>query len=255
VFPDRQQATLRAFNIPSAVRGDLCIDASGFFKAAHCDSSDGDAGCYTTAFRFLIKHSSKTHPRRASAASVYSWERLGFATFHPSAESFTLLCLDIGNDAQTHIRGQILAGKLSVLQAHPLSIHVLVLGYILESFNRAVWSWRDVVRELETSRLHRKSATARDFDHMHEIARHLIHSTEMLTTALSVVDCMINECEIVGSGSDGQALSACLRELHFFSYEGSPAPFRCIGETDGERDYTGQHHNTHVLGWQDSAVG
>jgi hypothetical protein len=148
---------------------------------------------------------------------VYSWERLGFATFHPSAESFTLLCLDIGNDAQTHIRGQILAGKLSVLQAHPLSIHVLVLGYILESFNRAVWSWRDVVRELETSRLHRKSATARDFDHMHEIARHLIHSTEMLTTALSVVDCMINECEIVGSGSDGQALSACLRELHFAS--------------------------------------
>jgi len=73
------------------------------------------------------------------------------------------------------------------------------------------------VRELETSRLHRRFATTRDFDHMHEIARHLIHSTEMLTTALSVIDCMINECEIVGSGLDGQALSACQRELHFVS--------------------------------------
>ena len=74
-----------------------------------------------------------------------------------------------------------------------------------------------MVRELETSRLHRRFATARDFDHMHEIARHLIHSTEMLTTALSVVECMMNECEVTGNGSDGQASSACRRELHFVS--------------------------------------
>lgn len=218
VFPDRQQTTLRAFNISPEIRSQLCIDASGFFKAGHCDSIDSDAGIYTTAFRFLIKHRTKTLPQRASPASVYSWEKLGFATFHPSsAEFFTILCLDIGDDAQTHLRGQILAGKLSALEAHPLSIHVLLLGYILESFNRAVWSWRDVVRELEMSRLHREFATARDFDHMHEIARHLVHSTEMLTTALSVVECMMNECEVVGSGSDGQALSACRRELHFVS--------------------------------------
>jgi hypothetical protein len=39
----------------------------------------------------------------------------------------------------------------------------------------------------------------------------------MLTTALSVVECMIYECEVVGDGSDGQALSACRRELHFVS--------------------------------------
>jgi hypothetical protein len=50
---------------------------------------------------------------------------------------------------------------------------------------------------------------------MHEIARHLIHGTEMLTTALSVVECMMNECEVTGSGSDSQASSACRRELHF----------------------------------------
>jgi len=73
------------------------------------------------------------------------------------------------------------------------------------------------VRELETSRLHREFATARDFDHMHEIARHLIHGTEMLTTALSVVDCMMEECDLIGSGSNDQASSACLRELRFVS--------------------------------------
>jgi hypothetical protein len=74
-----------------------------------------------------------------------------------------------------------------------------------------------VVRELETSRLHRSFATARDFDHMHEIARHLLHSTEMLTTALSVVEGMMKECDLIGSGSSDQASSACLRELQFAS--------------------------------------
>ena len=193
------------------------MNASGFFKAAHGDLTDGDLGCYTTAFRFLVKHNIGDSPQRVSPASTYRWEKLGFTTFHPSPKFFTIFCLDVGDDARAHLHQQILRSELGVLEAHPLSIHLFVLRYTLESFDRAVWSWRDVVRGLETSRLHRRFATTRDFDHMHEIARHLIHSTEMLTTARSVVECMINECEVVGSGSDGQALSACRRELHFVS--------------------------------------
>ncbi|GAB7336821.1 hypothetical protein MBLNU13_g11327t1 [Cladosporium sp. NU13] len=193
------------------------MNASGFFQAARCGSTDSDAGYYTTAFRFLVKHRKNSPPQRTSSTSIYRWEKLGFTTFHPSPKFFTILCLDVGDDARAHLHQQILGSKLAFLEAHPLSIHLLVLRYILESFDRAVWSWRDVVRELETSRLHRRFATARDFDHMHEIARHLIHSTEMLTTALSVVECMINECEVVSNGSDGQALSACRTELHFVS--------------------------------------
>lgn len=216
MFPDRQQTTFQAFNIPPAIRSDLCIDASGFFKAAHYGSIDSDAGCYTTAFRFLVKHRGSS-PQRASSALVYSWEKLGFVTFHPCAAFFTILCLDIGHDARAHLSGQILGSRLAVLEAHPLSFHVLALRYMLDSFDRAVWSWRDLVRELEVSRLHRKFATARDFDHMHEIARHLIHNTETLTTALSVVECMMKEFEITGSGLVSQASSAYRRELHFVS--------------------------------------
>jgi hypothetical protein len=192
------------------------MNASGFFHAAHCGSTDSDAGYYTTTFRFLVKHKNNT-PQRAPPASTYRWEKLGFVTLHTSPKFFTILCLDAGDDARAHLRRQILGSKRAVLEAHFFSIHLLVLGYILESFNRAVWSRRDVVRELETSRLHRRFATARDFDHMHEIARHLIHSTEMLTTALSVVECMMNECEVTSSGSDSQASSACRRELQFVS--------------------------------------
>jgi hypothetical protein len=217
VLLDNQQTSPQALSVPPAVGSGLCMDASGFFQAARCGSTDSDVGYYTTAFRFLVKHRNKSPPQRTSSPSIYRWEKLGFITFHPSPKFFTILCLDVGDGARAHLHQQILGSKLDVLETHPFSIHLFVLRYTLESFDRAVWSWRDVVRELETSRLHRRFATARDFDHMHEIARHLIHSTEMLTTALSVVECMINECDVVGSGSDGQALAACRRELHFVS--------------------------------------
>jgi hypothetical protein len=187
------------------------------FQAACCGSTDSDAGYYTTIFRFLVKHKINTPPQRASSASTYRWEKLGSVTFHASVKFFTILCLDIGDDARVHLYRQILESKLAVLEAHPLSIHLLVLRYTLESFGRAVWSWRDVVWELETSRLHREFATARDFDHMHEIARYLLHSTEMLTTVLSVVDCMMEECDLIGRDSSDQASSACLREMRFVS--------------------------------------
>jgi hypothetical protein len=177
-------------SIFTAFGSDLCRNASGFFSTGHCGSTN-DTGCYTTAFRFLIKHSIKVPPPKASSTLVYRWEKLGFVTFHPSPESFTVFCVDMKDDAQVHIRQRILENNFAASGAHSLSIHILLLRYVLESFDHAVWSWRDVVRELEMSRLHRKFATARDFDHMHETARHLIHSTEMLTTAISVVECMV----------------------------------------------------------------
>jgi hypothetical protein len=191
------------------------MSASGFFSAGHCGLTGNDADCYTTAFRFLVKHSVNGPPQKVSSASAYRWEMLGFVTFHPSPESFTIFCFDIEDDAQARIRRQILESKFAVLAAHPLSIHNLVLRYVLESFDRAVWSWRDVVRELETSRLNRGSEAARDFDHMHEIARHLIHSTEMLATALSVVESMSKECDFIRNGAGDRATFACLRELEF----------------------------------------
>jgi Mg2+ and Co2+ transporter CorA len=211
-----QQGSLQLLSVPSTSGTELCTRASGFFSAGHGDLADKSEGCYTTAFRFLVKHKDNT-PQRASSAPTYRWEKLGFVTFHPSPKFFTILCLDAGDDARAQLRRRILGSKLAVLEAHPLSVHLLVLRYILESFDRAVWSWRDEVRELEMSRLHRGSATARDFDHMHEVARHLIHNTEMLTTALSVVEDMTKECDLPCSGSSDQASSACLRELQFVS--------------------------------------
>lgn len=216
-FMENKRKFSPALSIPSAAGSDTCTNASGFFQAAHRRADKSDAGCYTTSFRFLVKYKAHTSLQRAPTAPAYRWEKLGFVTFHPSSRYFTIFCLDLRDDTQAGIRRLFMEGEPSTSETHLFSAHILILNYILESFDRAVWSWRDVVRELEKSRLQRKYATVQEFDQMHEISRHLIHSTEMLSTALSVIECMTKECELTICKTGDQASSVCLRELQFVS--------------------------------------
>lgn len=208
-----QQGPLQPLRVPSTFGTELHTGASGFFSAGHRDLADQGDGCYTTAFRFLIKHSIDVSRHENLLAPAYRWEKLGFVTFHPSPGVFTVFCFDIEADTEAHIRKHILEHKLTTTEAHPLSVHALLLRCILQRFNDAVWAWRHVTRELERSRLHFAPETTRDFNQMHEISRHLIHSTEMLDTALSVVECMAKECDVARIAVGEQATIACLRDL------------------------------------------
>lgn len=210
---DGQQGPLRPLHVPSTFGTELYTAASGFFSAGHRGLADKNDDCYTTAFRFLIKHSVDISRHEGSSTSAYRWEKLGFVTFHPSPGVFTVFCFDIEAGTESLVRKHILEHKLTMTEAHPLSVHALLLRCILHRFNDAVWVWRHVTRELERSRLHFAPETTRDFNQMHEISRHLIHSTEMLDTALSVVECMAKECDVARIAVGEQATIACLRDL------------------------------------------
>lgn len=210
---DGRQEPLQPLRVPSTFGTKLYTDASGFFSADHRDLADKGDDCYTTAFRFLVKHSVEVPLHETPSAPAYRWEKLGFVTFHPSPGVFTVFCFDIEAGTESLIRKQVLEHKLTTTEAHPLSVQALLLRCILHRFNDAVWAWRHVTRELERSRLHLASETTRDFNQMHEISRHLIHSTEMLNTALSVVECMTKECDVVRNAVGEQATIACLRDL------------------------------------------
>ena len=75
----------------------------------------------------------------------------------------------------------------------PFSLYPTLLVYMVETFDKAVWSWRDVVRDLEMTRPLEDAIPSSSFESMHEAARHVIHCSEMLDTAISVVDEMKEE--------------------------------------------------------------
>lgn len=208
-----RHGSLQPLSVPSTFGNEVHTAASGFFSASHCDLADKNDDCYTTAFRFLIKHRDDVPPNEASSAPAYRWEKLGFVTFHPSPGLFTIFCFDTEAVTKSIICGHILEYKLTTAKAHPLSVHTLLLRCILHRFNDAVWTWRHATRNLERSRLHFTSETTRDFNQMHEVSRHLIHCTEMLNTALSVVGHMTKECDTTRHAVGEQATAACLRDL------------------------------------------
>lgn len=55
------------------------------------------------------------------------------------------------------------------------------------------------MRELEKTRPDKDSAAKRSFEHMHETARHVIHSSEMLATAISVTEAVTKEARVYQS--------------------------------------------------------
>jgi len=147
----------------------------------------------------------------------YRWQKLGFITFHTSPTSFVLLCFDIGRDMQLQISQRLAESRLLASGLHIFSIHTVILLCVSDAIDRSVWAWRDAVRSLEKTRGRSEHRTQGNFDHMHEIARHLIHCSETLSTALSVVDSMIKECSssrvIIGEQSSYE----CLREMEFIA--------------------------------------
>lgn len=119
---------------------------------------------------------------------AYRWQKLGFVTFHTSRQSSVVLCFDLAGDARAHVREKLVESKITTSDLHSFSIHTAILGYVVEQLDQAVWSWRDAVRAIEKARSNGQHSAFGDFNHMHEVARHLIHNSEMLTNALSVVD-------------------------------------------------------------------
>ena len=85
---------------------------------------------------------------------------------------------------------------------------------VVENLDEAIWSWRDAVRKVERNRPSADHDATENFADMHEVARHLIHCSEMLTTALSVVEDVIKECEIELRNSH-MHLSTARRDLRF----------------------------------------
>jgi hypothetical protein len=124
-----------------------------------------------------------------------------------------MLCFDVPADLQENIGKVLMAGDVAQYGQGPFSLHAMLMLRIVESFDRAVWSWRDVVRDLEKTRATDDALEKRSFEHMHETARHVIHCSEMLETAISVSESAVKEVRGSPSYQSDPASSTIVKEL------------------------------------------
>jgi len=86
---------------------------------------------------------------------------------------------------------------------------------MVETFDQAVWSWTNVVRDLEMTRPLEDAIPSSSFESMHEAARHVIHCSEMLDTAISVIDEMKKEISLSSLAQSDPASVAITKDLSF----------------------------------------
>jgi hypothetical protein len=203
-LPDRMvlservvQGMTESFDIPSTTWQPQYRKATGYYHTSSTRPVNGETESHSTSLRFLIK----TPDRHANLSIggppqiTYSWTEIGIWTQHRDAHSSILLCLisDPCNAGLVEdIRNSLVGHNASMAISHPYAWHAFLLPHISRAFHTAVWKCRDLIREVEISR---PSVSERQTDYptLHELSRHILHSTETLSMALNVTEDLLND--------------------------------------------------------------
>ena len=208
------QKTLRkTFNIPRCFCNPVYLESNGHLSVTESLPDLNGQRTQNISFRFLSKHASSSSP---GSNIQYRWDKLGFCTQWRGAEkSSVLLCFDIPDTLKEQINQELLGTNTSISTTTPFAFASFLLPFIVLNFDTAVWSCRDLVRDLEHHRPEPLNPRL-EYARMHEITRQTIHSTEMLGTSVIVLDCMIADSrrhsKATGSGAEELEIE---RDLNF----------------------------------------
>lgn len=171
-------------------------DSNGYFYGRTLVSHDQQAAKrQVTVFRFMIKYVTYTTPKPSGGPIPdihYAWHILTFVTYWESGKVARLLCFDNPPQLQNAIEQSLREVPIDDLLAHPFAFHALILEHVAELYDHAIWQFRDFVRDTERQRLTIENPQP-DYTAMHELSRHVMHCTEVLSTALNVMDHIIEE--------------------------------------------------------------
>ena len=196
-----QRDLQRAFDIHPSTWTHQYQKATGFFHSREDYPLDGSFRSYSSAFRFLIKVAA--NDKISPYNITYSWTEVGFWTHWRPGHSSVLLCAADDLQLRQRLCKSLIESETQVCHSLPFEWHVTVLQHVSRAFDTAVWSCRDLVRDRERNRPSIPD-TVSDYISMHEIARHVIHSSETLKMSLEIV-------------------SSVMDDLDAFSYQSIPA--------------------------------
>ncbi|KAI9856198.1 MAG: hypothetical protein M1813_009215 [Trichoglossum hirsutum] len=178
--------------IPPCFWSNICQNANGFFGCQDGYNGEGRAENHSTWFHFLVKRPT----RSGSAGGIsYEWNSMGFITKWSPPNRNVVICFDAPRALQTRLE-EVLSSDREKREVHdPYALHSVIVDEVLAIYDSSVWSLRDLVRSVEQNRAS-MVPTQPNYPHLHEVARHTIHSTETLDVAIETLDSMIRQHEV-----------------------------------------------------------
>ncbi|OJD33125.1 mg2+ transporter zinc transport protein [Diplodia corticola] len=195
-------------------------DSNGLFGCRTVQKGRQEPLTHDSWCCFKIKQVRRGEPE---SDVVYEWEQPSINISWNARDHVTLLlCMDTPGDLQAAIQDAWDCGLVD--GSDPYRWHCFIVDKVTDLYNRSVWGLRDFVR-LDVEK--RRSPEFVDFERLHEIARHIIHSNETLEVALSTLEGMLEAHQVFSeqtSGSSGSVMDQ-FSARHSYSSSGKVMDF------------------------------
>ncbi|KAK6332978.1 hypothetical protein TWF718_010805 [Orbilia javanica] len=221
---------------PSEIWTKVHWESNGYYGCR--DGRDTDIDRHDTWFRFLIKQLFEKPGKKFPEEYEYSWDKLGFFTTWKKSGRKSMLCLDCPDDLIKGMKGSLDKANRDHFIVEPYAFHQIAIREIVNLYDKSIWRIRDVVRTVEKTRPKARKPEV-DYDHLHEAARHVIHSTETLLVSTQLLEQMMqrhrDRMNWLSNAPEEEKLY--MREVgdNLMFYHGMIHAFKCRSESMQER--------------------
>ncbi|KAJ9271874.1 hypothetical protein DTO212C5_1955 [Paecilomyces variotii] len=161
-------------------------DLNGSFNCKYEVDEEGDVIKHISWSCFKIKEVQKAG---TLSEVCYDWSQVAvLVQFEPATGRQTVFFLDLPADRESQLRESI----DSTFEGNPYIWHALFMEQAKELYDKAIWSVRHLVRDVEKGR-NRKPPIVLDFPDLHDIARHISHVNEILQVAEHTAQRIVHE--------------------------------------------------------------
>ncbi|OQV06278.1 hypothetical protein CLAIMM_10867 isoform 6 [Cladophialophora immunda] len=175
-------------------------------------------------FQFLVKQ------LRAGANTfqqeyVYEWYEMEFFMYVLSSGASVAFCIDTPPAFQNGLLEALNSGRNDPPKDAMAFLQCAVVAEVSRLYDVSVWTLRDKVRELEKIRsAARYLESGLDFPRLHDLARHIIHTCEVLSVAADTVNTLLVDhrsssgkaCECAGASGHSPNPNCPHTEMRFW---------------------------------------
>lgn len=181
-------------------------------------------------YRFMIKVPVNKEERYRNISGFvprYNWDEIAFSVSWIRGAGVQVLCFDVPDALRHAIIHSIMSIDISLISDSAWCLNNIIVEEVVAYFDKSVWLWRDVVRDVEkvfpgpillvgskdtdpdqNRPITPDQAPDPDYIHMHEIARHIIHSSETLAVAQETLKSMLETYNRVAASPAVERLSS-----------------------------------------------
>ncbi|OAG42370.1 hypothetical protein AYO21_03538 [Fonsecaea monophora] len=178
-----------------------CHEANGYAGSSNSLDEDQTTLVDTSWFQFLIKQL-RGGANALQQVYAYDWYEMGFFTYTLSTGASVAFCID----TPPVFQDGLLEALNSQESHHPPNegmgfLQSAIVAEVSRLYDVSVWTLRDQIREIEKTRsAARYVDSVLDFAQLHDLARHTIHTCEVLAVAVDTLNALLGDYRS-GSGT------------------------------------------------------